>query len=378
MKSLENLLIQHQKKHLFRSRQPIKNTPEINLISIHGKKVINFCSNDYLGISSDPKIKQAYIKGVKKYGFGSGASPHVTGYTKEHHLCEMKFAEYLGRDQAILFNSGYHANIAVLSVLGKIYGKIISDKLCHASILDGIQLSKAKHYRFRHNDFSHLKMLTQQYPESLVVTESVFSMEGSISSLSEIAEITSLNKAFLVVDNAHGIGVLEHTALTQKAVPCLVTPLGKALGGFGAIVSGEKLVIDTLLQFSRTYMYSTALPPAICTGLLEALKIIQKEQWRRENLNHLIDDFTNKAIRYKLPLLSSDSTPIRCFLVGDSEIAHKIQLYLLKKGFGVSCLRPPSVPQNTARIRISLNCFHTTSQVNTLLEHLLDAYRTCF
>src|SRR5579883_438772 len=360
-------MLQRAERHLLRSRY------------IHnGREHINFCSNDYLNLATHPAIKNALIKGAQEFGLGSTSSPVVSGYSRAHRLLEETFAKFLNRESALLFNSGYHANLGVLTTFASRNSVIIADKLCHASLIDGIVLSRANYYRYHHNNLAHAESLLNKImgQEKLLVTESVFSMQGSISNIKKLADIANRYQAMLIVDDAHGVGVLgeqgggicDYYQLSQHAVPCLITPLGKALGSMGAIVSGANDVIEELLQSARTYHYSTALPPVICFATVTAIKIIQEESWRRKKLQHLITFFNHEAKIRSLPLVSHDATPIKSILVGENKTTLELQHYLMQFGYFVSCIRPPTVPINTARLRISLNCAHEEKQI----IHLLD------
>ncbi len=376
--------INHLKEQdLIRTINTIENRKE-NQVVIKGKSYINFSSNDYLSLSDNQEIKEAFIEGVKKYGLGSTSSPMIVGHYSPTKILEEKFAEFLGREKAILFNSGYHANIGVINSLSNKETSIFSDKLCHASIIDGILLSKAKHYRYLHNDTSHLSELFYKYKsdQNLIITESIFSMEGDFSHLPEILKITKNNNGILYVDDAHGIGILgkhgagitEKLNLSEKEVPLLVIPLGKAFGSMGAIVSGKKELIELLIQSSRSYIYSTALPPAISYGTLKALEIIKSQTWRREKLEEIIDFFILKSKEFDIPLVSYDRTPIKSILIGKNKETLKIQSELRENGLWTSAIRPPTVPQNTSRLRISLNCMHTKPQILKLLS-LIAKYK---
>ncbi|MGB6976262.1 MAG: 8-amino-7-oxononanoate synthase [Gammaproteobacteria bacterium] len=374
--ALQHRLEHYQKSHLLRERYTIEER-DGNTTIVNGQQLVNFCSSDYLGIATHPKVKTAFISGVQQYGLGSGSAALIAGFYKPQHQLEEKFAEFLNRDRALFFNSGYHANLGVITTLADRQSVIIADKLCHASILDGIQLSRAKHYRFLHNDLNHAATFINKAKENcLLITESVFSMEGDISPVPQLAKLARENKATLLVDDAHGIGVLgkngggicEYYRLTQQDVPCLVTPFGKAIGSMGAIVSGSSQLIEAILQFARTYRYSTALPPSVAFATLESLKIIQEETWRREKLNYLIEYFIQQAKVRSLSLITEAITPIKSILIGDTRLALKIKEALIQHGFFVSCIRPPSVAEGTTRIRISLNCAHEEHEISRLLD----------
>jgi 8-amino-7-oxononanoate synthase len=379
---IQHLLINFDANHLLRERHVVDSQTHTRAV-IKGKSLINFCSNDYLHISTHPDVKKAFIQGALEHGLGSGSSAMVSGYSKSHHLLEEQFAEFLNREKALLFNSGYHANLGVLSTFADRNSVVIADKFCHASLIDGIVLSRAKYFRYRHNDVHQAeRLLGQVHKNKLLISESVFSMQGDIAPIKQLSAFALQHNAMFLVDDAHGIGVLgdqgkgicEYYHLSQHEIPCLITPLGKSLGSFGAIVSGRTEIIDALLQLARTYRYSTALPPAICYATLAALKIIRNESWRRKKLQALIRFFIKEAVQREFILTSLDETPIKSILVGSNQITVEIQKNLIRKGFLVSCIRPPTVPKNGARIRISLNCMHNEQQIIQLLDRLKDCY----
>lgn len=380
--SFHQHLEQHEENVLTRKRFIIEARDDA-YVWTQGKRLINFSSNDYLNLGTHPDVKTAFIKGVEQYGFGSGSSSLISGFYKPHHALEEAFAEFLGVKRAILFNSGYHANLGILTALCDSESIIIADKHCHASLIDGMRLARAKFFRFRHNHFDHAETLLKKYAHypRILVTESIFSMEGNISDIKSLAALSRLHEALLFVDDAHGIGVLgkhgrgisEYFNLSAKDIPCLSLPLGKAFGSTGALVVGNEILMDVILQFARTYCYTTALPPAVSVATLEALKIVERETWRREKLQGLIQNFIRCALSHDLPLLSYDETPIKCILVDSNKKALCVQQQLFDQGFFVSAIRPPTVPQNEARIKISLNCAHTESQINSLM----DALYTC-
>ena len=373
----ENILDQHAENHLLRQRIVIEKRESVNVV-IQGKSVVNFCSNDYLNLSQHPKVMAALIQGVNEFGLGSGASNMVAGYFKPQYQLEQAFCEFLNRDRAIFFNSGYHANLGVITALAKKGTVLIADKLCHASLIDGILLSGAKHFRYPHQNLQQAELLLTRYPRSLLMTESVFSMQGNIADVKQLAALAKQSQALLLVDDAHGIGVLglegkgicEQAQLSQEEVPCLILPLGKAFASSGAIVAGDETLIETILQLARTYCYTTALPPAMSYATIAVLKLIREESWRREKLRHLSQLFITAAKQRGLELVSEDETPIKSILIGANHKVIAIQNALLEKGFFVSCIRPPTVPRNTARIRVSLNCSHTEAHIIQLLDHL--------
>jgi 8-amino-7-oxononanoate synthase len=352
-----------------------------NRLVIKQQSLINFTQNDYLALATHPLVKHAFKRGVDQYGLGSGASPSLAGFYAAQHELEEKMAAFLQRDRALLFNSGFNANLSVMTAIANRHTHVFADKFCHASILEGIQLSRAKLFRFRHNDVAHAKSLLQNHPEkSVLVTESVFSMDGDISPVDQLSAMLKPFEATLIVDDAHGIGVLgkngrgicDYYQLSQKEVPCLVVPFGKAFASMGAVVAGEKKVIESLLQFAKAYRYTTALPPAIAVATLTVLELLQKETWRREKLQALIDFFNQEATARQLPLLSTAPTPIKSIVIGDNERALHIQKVLQEKGFLTACIRPPTVPVNSARIRLSLNCLHEERDIIALLDLITE------
>lgn len=371
-------LANHQEKQLIRTRNPITSRTH-NLIELQGKQLINFSHNDYLSIAQHPQVTAAFSAAAIQFGLGSGSSPVLAGFYQPNQLLEEQFAQFIQADRAILFNSGYHANLGVITSLANRQSLILADKLCHASILDGIQLSRAKLIRFRHNDLNHLEtLLCQARQACFIITESIFGMEGDISPIHHIAALAKKYNATLIVDDAHGIGVLgqrgrgirEWYNLTQADIPCLITPLGKAFASSGALVSGSHEIINSISQFARTYLFSTALPPAIASATLACLHLVENESWRREKLQELSQHFMTQAQSHALQIISKQLTPIKSIVIGDANTTLEIQQYLLDQGFYVSCIRPPTVLEGSSRIKISLNCQHTTEEISNLLEQL--------
>lgn len=378
---LQHTLAQLSANHLLRVRYLIEHDQD-GAITSNGKACVNFCGNDYLQLAHHPYVKKALIIGAEKYGLGSGASAMVSGYCKPHYQLEQAFAEFLNRDSAMLFNSGYHANLGVLATLANRNSTIIADKFCHASLIDGAVLSRAQLQRYPHNDMQQAATLLNKHAKKadLLISESIFSIQGDMTDVKTLSALASQHQCTLVVDDAHGIGVLgasgagitDELQLSQDAVPCLITPLGKAMASMGAIVSGSKAMIETLVQLARTYRYSTALPPAICNASLCALQLLQKETWRRDTLKQLIRFFIKEAKARQLQLFSQDMTPIKSITIGCNLKTLSLQKKLMQRGLFVSCIRPPTVPINSACIRISLNCAHTEGQIRYLLDSLKE------
>jgi len=380
---LQEKKIAQQNAFLLRKRTVIANRIG-NDVLINGVQAINFSSNDYLGLATDPRVVQAFKEGIDLYGFGSSASALVSGYYAAHQAFEEEFAAFVGRESALLFNSGYLANLGVINALATPDTTIISDKLCHASLLDAVKLSKAKHVRYAHNDMVHLQQRLTQAASNpkIIVSESVFSMRGDVANLVKMVELSQQAQALLLIDDAHGVGVLgnygagicDEYSVTQQQVPLLITPLGKAFAGSGAVVSGSKELIDALLQFSRTYTYTTALPPAVAHAALTVLSLIKNESWRRKKLMQLIQFFMQAAHERGIPLQANDHTPIKAIAMRDSASALRLQEILNAKGFWIYAIRPPTVPPNTACIRVSLNCMHTPQQIADLLDLMVENY----
>jgi 8-amino-7-oxononanoate synthase len=382
---MDNVIIRlakQKEESLYRQRRVIETCDDSTAI-VDGKKVVNFASNDYLNLSQHSKVKQAFAGSASRQGLGSTGSALISGYSKSHARLEQAFAEFLQRDKAILFNSGYHANLGVLTSFAQRNSTIIADKYCHGSLNAGALLSRAKFIRYRHNDLQQADelLIKSKSQQNLLVSESVFSMQGSIANIKLAAAIARKNQTMLIVDDAHGFGNLgkngrgaaEHFQLSQEELPCLITPLGKAMGSYGAIVSGESSIIEALLQFADTYRYCTALPPAVCDATLTALDVLKKETWRREKLLSLCEFFLLQAKLRNIHLASHDATPIMPIIIGCNEKTTIIQQNLLEKNLFVSCIRPPTVPNKQACIRISLNCLHEEKQIIYLLDELKHA-----
>lgn len=373
----EQRLNNHARLALTRKRNVIESIND-NHIAVNQKSCVDFSSNDYLGLKKHPVIVEACIDAIKNYGVGSGASAIVSGYSDEHAKTEELFAKWLAVDRAILFNSGYTANVGIISALVDRTNTIFSDKLSHASLLDGITLSRAKHFRYQHCNMKNFRYIAESNPPNFIVTESVFSMEGDIAPIPDIIQLAAQYKAGLLIDDAHGIGwlgksgagITEHFGLTQNDFSCIVAPLGKAFNAMGAIVAGKSEIIETILQFSKSYRYTTALPPVICKAIQTALTIIQEENWRRHQLTKNICFFISYATEKGLNLISHSETPIIPILIHDNTKVLALQHFLFEKGFYVSAIRPPTVPKNKARLRISLNCLHTENEITQLIDYI--------
>ena len=365
---------------LYRSRRIIESPQGINLIC-DGKPVINFCSNDYLGLANHPDAVNAFKSAVDNYGVGSGSAHLICGHSSAHHALEEELAAFTGRERALLFSTGYMANMGAISALVGRSDTVFEDRLNHASLLDGGLLSGAKFKRYAHADTSHLdNLLEEAQGNKLIVTDGVFSMDGDTAPLQALSDTAKKHSAWMMVDDAHGLGVLgdngggilEQTGLKQDDVQVLVGTLGKAFGTFGAFVAGSEELIETLIQKARPYIYTTALPPAIAEATRTSLKIIQTESWRRDKLRKLTERFRAGAGQLGLPLMTS-SSPIQPVLVGQSGQAVVTSNALFNQGFLVSAIRPPTVPANAARLRVTFSALHEEHQVDQLLVALAKA-----
>ncbi|MEP7242910.1 MAG: 8-amino-7-oxononanoate synthase [Gammaproteobacteria bacterium] len=348
-------------------------------VVVDGRKVVDFSSNDYLGLARHPEIAKAMSDCAASDGCGSGASHLVTGHSTQHQRLEEELAEFTGRQRALLFSTGYMANLAALCTLAERGEVVALDRLSHASLIDATLLSGARFSRFAHGDPADAERVLKEHPGAATVlaTDGVFSMDGDFARVPTLARIARAYKAWLVVDDAHGLGVLgatgrgvlEHFDLGPTDVPVLVGTLGKAFGSFGAFVAGSSDLIELLTQKARTYIYTTALPPPVAAASRKALEISQREPWRRERVLALAARFRAAARQLDLHLASSD-TPIQPVVLGHAEAAVRAQNELLEAGFLVVAIRPPTVPTGTARLRITFTASHTEDQVDALVEAL--------
>ena len=363
----------------YRSRRIIE-SPQGIYLHIDGRRLLNFCSNDYLGLANHPDIIKAFKSAADHFGVGSGSAHLVCGHSTAHHALEEELAEFTGRDRALLFSTGYMANIGVISSLLSRSDTVFEDRLNHASLLDGGLSSGAKFIRYAHVDVEDLTVkLVKAQGEKLVVTDGVFSMDGDLAPVNALSAVVKKHSAWLMVDDAHGLGVLgkngggllEECGLAQNDVQILMGTLGKALGTSGAFVAGSETLIETLIQKARTYIYTTAMPPAIAEATRASLKIVIAENWRRDKLNKLIGQFRKGALQLGLKMMPSASA-IQPLLIGDSQHAVAISAALREKGILVSAIRPPTVPQNTARLRITFSALHDESHINLLLSALAE------
>ena len=345
----------------------------------NGRRLLAFCSNDYLGLAQHPQLIAALKRAADVDGVGSGSAHLICGHRREHAALEEALAEWTGRERALLFSTGYMANLGVMQALLRRGELCVQDKLNHACLLDGAQLAGATLKRYPHADVAAAARQLRSDVEgsALLATDGVFSMDGDIAPLRELAELCANEGATFMVDDAHGLGVLGHegagsvveAGLGERDVPILMATLGKALGCSGAFVAGSAALIDGLTQFARTYIYTTAMPPALAAAARRAVEIARKESWRREKLDTLIQRFRRGAMELGLPLMPS-RTPIQPLLLGDAQRALEASRALEAQGLLAVAIRPPTVPQGQARLRITLSAVHEEEHVDHLLQVL--------
>ena len=347
---------------------------------VDGRRFLNFCSNDYLGLANHPDVVAAFKSAADEAGVGSGASHLVCGHSRYHHALEEALAEFTGRTRTLLFSTGYMANLAVVSALLGKGDAVFEDRLNHASLLDAGLLSGARFRRYLHNDADILGNLLagSEATRKLVVTDGVFSMDGDTAPLPELCRTAWQHRAWLMVDDAHGIGVLgkEGRGLlseqgVEAEVQVLVGTLGKAFGTFGAFVAGSEELIETLIQFARPYIYTTAMPPAVAAATLESLRHLRADEWRRDKLRLLVNRFRKGATQLGYNLMQSE-TPIQPILIGADGDALALSARLRERGFLISAIRPPTVPEGSARLRVTLSAAHKEEDVDLLLEAMSE------
>ncbi len=378
--TLAPLLAERRAAHLYRTRKTLQ-SPQTPEVIVDGKKYLAFCSNDYLGLANHPEVINALAESAKQFGVGSGASHLVAGHSSEHHALEEELAAFTGRDRALLFSTGYMANMGAITALVGQGDAVFEDRLNHASLLDAGLLSGARFQRFLHNDLNNLqaRLDKTEAGRKLIVVDGVFSMDGDCAPLPELAALAQKNDAWLMVDDAHGFGCLgkngsgsaEHFGLTQNQLPILMGTLGKAAGSFGAFIAGSETLIESLIQFARPYIYTTAMPPAVAAATRASLRLIQTEHWRREHLNQLIAHFRRGAFAMGLQLMDSFS-PIQPIVIGDEAKTLAIAEQLAERGILIVAIRPPTVPVGGSRLRITFSAQHTFAQVDQLLGVLGD------
>jgi 8-amino-7-oxononanoate synthase len=391
---LHNVLSELEAEHQTRRRITVDGFVESGnrlLTTVDGRTLVDFSSNDYLGLAHHPVVAAEMSACASRTGAGSAASHLITGHGIEHARLEEELAAFLGRERVLLFSTGYMANLGVMTALAGRGELVLLDRLSHASIIDGALLSGARFKRYAHGDAAAAERAIAESADevAVVATDGVFSMDGDIAPLRELATAATASKAWLVVDDAHGIGVLgangrgslEHCGMSADDAPVLVGTLGKALGSFGAFVAGSHDLIEFLIQKARPYIYTTALPQPVAAATRKALEISQRESWRRERVLALTARFRAAAGDAGIPMLdteppiqpkptASPATPIQPVVLGSSEAALGAQQALLRAGFRVVAIRAPTVPRGSERLRITLSAAHTEEQVDRLVEAL--------
>jgi len=374
-------LAERRAADLYRQR-PLLESPQGPEVVVDGQRLLAFCSNDYLGLANHPEVIAAWQAGAERWGVGGGASHLVVGHSTPHHQVEEALAELTGRPRALLFSTGYMANLGAITALVGQGDTVLQDRLNHASLLDGGLLSGARFNRYLHNDAASLaSRLDKAVGNTLVVTDGVFSMDGDLADLPALADVARARGAWLMVDDAHGLGTLgaqgggivEHFGLSVDDVPVLIGTLGKACGTAGAFVAGSEELIEALVQFARPYIYTTSQPPALACATLKSLELLRRETWRREQLAALIRQFREGAQQIGLALMDSP-TPIQPIMIGDSAQALRLSRMLRERGLLVTAIRPPTVPVGSARLRVTLSAAHSEAQVQLLLNALAECY----
>ncbi|MES2819553.1 MAG: 8-amino-7-oxononanoate synthase [Pseudomonadota bacterium] len=378
---LATRLAERRAADLYRQR-PLLESPQGPEVVVDGQALLAFCSNDYLGLANHPQVIEAWRAGAACWGVGGGASHLVVGHSGPHHALEEALAEFTGRPRALLFSTGYMANLGAVAALVGRGDTVLEDRLNHASLLDAGLLSGARFSRYLHNDsLSLASRLGTSRGNTLVVTDGVFSMDGDLADLPGLCAAARATGAWVMVDDAHGFGplgatgggIVEQFGLGMEDVQVLVGTLGKAFGTAGAFVAGSEELIETLVQFARPYIYTTSQPPALACATLASLQLLRSEHWRREHLNALIARFRQGAAAIGLQLMDS-ATPIQPILIGDSARALQLSRLLRARGLLVTAIRPPTVPAGSARLRVTLSAAHSLAQLELLLEALAECW----
>ncbi|MGE5172326.1 MAG: 8-amino-7-oxononanoate synthase [Betaproteobacteria bacterium] len=378
LRMFEHELLQLEEKYLLR-RPIVIESYDGPRVTIAGKSLLLMCSNDYLGLSNHPKLREAARTAIERYGFGAGASRLVSGTSSLHQELEDRLSRFKGTESAVLFNSGYAANTGLIPAIAGEGDVVLSDSLNHASIIDGCRLSKAEIFVYQHKDMNHLEALlwkSHNARRKLIVTDGVFSMDGDLAPLPDLVFLAEKYGALLMVDDAHGTGVLgktgrgvvEHFGLDNR-VPIQMGTLGKALGSFGAYAAGNRSLIDFLMNRSRSFIYSTALPPAVCAASIAAIDIIEQERALRIKLWQNRERFIAGLKHLGISSGNSES-PVVPLIIGDSEKTMKAGSRLYDYGIYASAIRPPTVAEGTARIRMTLMASHTDRDIDAALSGL--------
>ena len=362
---------------LARRRRTVESADGPHLL-VDGHRYLAFCSNDYLGLAHHPALIEAACRGAERYGVGAGASALISGHTEAHEALEARLARFVRLPRALHFGAGYLANLGLVAALAGRGGTVFSDELNHACLVDGARLSRAEVQVYPHLDVAALGRLLESCTtaEKLVATDAVFSMDGDLAPLPELLELCERHDAWLVVDDAHGFGVLGERgrgALSQFGIAspriAYMGTLGKAAGVHGAFVAGDEALIEWLVQRARTYVFTTASPPLLACALMASLELIEQEESRRTHLRVLIGRLRQRLEDLPWRLRASD-TPIQPLIVGDNRAALDLAEGLRSRGIWVPAIRPPTVPAGTARLRIALSAAHSVEHVDELAAAL--------
>ncbi len=382
---MHNDLNKHRRRGLYRVRRRIQSAQGVH-VRLHGRDFLNFSSNDYLNLAADPRLARAAARAAKRYGCGAGASPLVSGYLPPLRNLERDLARWEESEAALVFSSGFAANLALVSSLAKPGDAVFSDELNHASLIDGCRLSRASAHVYRHGDANHLNDLLRsegsQCRRRLIVTDTVFSMDGDLAPLADLVDLARQHDCLLLLDEAHATGVLgtQGRGATELPPGCVLDPdhvikigtLSKALGSQGGFVCGTGQLVDWLVNHARPYIFSTALAPTSAAAARRAVRIVMEEPERRRYLLALGD-----FLRDQLHAIGYADTKSRCqivpVIVGAAQAATELSARLQEHGLLVPAIRPPSVPKGTARLRISLTAGHTVEDVKRLIEALTEA-----
>ncbi|MFZ3019096.1 MAG: 8-amino-7-oxononanoate synthase [Gallionella sp.] len=374
---LQTELDERAAQGLLRQRRTIAG-PQSPHVEVDGKLFLSFSSNDYLGLANHPQLIRVLQEGALQHGLGAGAAHLVSGHSAAHHELEQRIAAFVGKPAALLFSTGYMANLGTVQALVGRGDTVFADKLNHASLNDAMLLCRAGAKRYRHVDMAQLAQLLEQTKSGrkLVVTDSVFSMDGDIAPLPELLALCEQHDAWLYVDDAHGFGVLgeqgrgslSHFGIASPRIIYMAT-LGKAAGVFGAVVAAEQAVIDTLVNHANSYVYTTATPPALSVALLESVDLIEQGDGLRDHLHRLIAQLRAGLADLPWQLMPSD-TAIQPLLIGDNHKALELSEGLRARGIWVVAIRTPTVPQGTARLRITLSAAHSAADVERLIGAL--------
>jgi 8-amino-7-oxononanoate synthase len=381
-RALELELDQLKRAGLYRSRAQI-DSPQGARVRVGAREFISFASNDYLGLAADPRVIEAAREGAARFGAGAGASHLLYGHSRAHHELEDMLAEFTGYPRVLLFSTGYMANIGTVTALCGRDDEVFADKLNHASLNDAMQLCRARFRRYPHADLDALEraLSSSRARRKLIVTDAVFSMDGDIAPVPNLLTLCERYDACLLLDDAHGFGVLgvhgagtlSHFALSSERVIYMGT-LGKAAGVFGAFVAAAKPIIDYLVNRARSYIYTTAMPGLLAAALIESLRILRREDWRREKLANLVASL-KRGVGTACGTLLASQTPIQPLIIGSAAATLQRAEALAAAGLLVPAVRPPTVPQGSARLRISLSAAHQGDDVERLIKELRASSR---